>query len=251
MGSRGTISAGTGVKRISGNLRSGHTGANTLVNQLGLDIVSGRFAAGQRLPKEAVMLEDFRVSRTALREAYSKLTAKGLIEARPKVGTSVRTRKHWNLLDQDVLDWHLATVPAEDLAEDLYALRRMIEPGAATLAAELRTEDDLAAIFAAFEGMVENAADDQRLVDSDFDFHVAILTATRNPFMNAFSSLIQAAMLATFEHSWRGAEVIKEVRLDQHLDVAKAIADQDGKRAGRKMQFLLDESIKDVMNSLD
>lgn len=224
--------------------------ASSLVNQIGRDIVSGLFPEDSLLPNEAAMRERYAVSRTALREAYSKLTAKGLVSARPKVGTSVRPRVDWNMLDQDVLAWHLQTVSPEEIAADLYALRRMIEPGAAELAAMLRTPADVEGIYSAFRQMQENATSEAALVEADFAFHVSILNATRNPFINAFSALIRAAMISTFELSWRGAEVIKEQRLNQHRDVADAIRDQDAPLARRRMEMLLDDSIQDVSEAL-
>lgn len=235
---------------ISARLFKQRPASSNLVDSIGLEIVSGTFGAGDRLPDEAKMLERYGVSRTALREAYSKLTAKGLMQARPKVGTSVRRRNHWNMLDQDVLAWHLQALPASEIAADLYALRRMVEPGAAELAANLRTDENIELIYAAFADMQKNATVEADLVEADFRFHVAILTATRNPFINAFSALIRAAMLSIFELSWRGAEVIKERRLDQHREVADAIRDQQPALARQKMEALLDESIEDVNEAL-
>ncbi|MFZ5963259.1 FadR/GntR family transcriptional regulator [Thalassococcus sp. BH17M4-6] len=223
-----------------------HTAQTNLVNTLGCEIVAGIYPEGAALPKEAAMLGRFGVSRTALREAYSKLMAKGLVEARPKVGTSILPRANWNMLDRDVLAWHLKTKPAEELATDLYTLRRMIEPSAAELAASSRTEDDLTKITTALAAMKANATDEAALVEADFSFHVAILNATHNPFINAFSSLIRAAMLSVFEMSWRGAEVIKDTRLQQHELVADAIRDGQPAVARERMQELLDESIKDA-----
>lgn len=223
-----------------------HSTSSNLVNKLGREIVSGVFDPGAVLPNEATMRDRFGVSRTALREAYSKLTAKGLVEARPRVGTSVRPRAHWNMLDQDVLAWHLQTVPADDIASDLYALRRMIEPGAAELAARVRSEEDVANILTALDSMKRNATEARALVEADFNFHVAILTATHNPFITTFSALIRAAMLSVFDLSWRGAEVIKEHRLQQHEDVAHAVRDQNPELARRLMGELLDESIHDA-----
>ena len=218
----------------------------TLVNVIGRDIVSGTYPESAPLPPEAVMLDKFGISRTALREAYSKLTAKGLVQARPKVGTSVRPRANWNMLDHDVLAWHLQTVPAAELANDLYTLRRMIEPSAAELAARFRSDADVNAIFSALGSMKAHATEEAALVEADYAFHVAILTATKNPFINAFSSLIRAAMLSVFEISWRGAEVIKDQRLGQHESVAEAIRDQDPDAARRLMEELLDGSIEDA-----
>ena len=54
---------------------------------------------GDLLPTEF----DLAASRTVVREAVKVLTAKGLVESRPKTGTRVRVRDAWNLLGPDVL----------------------------------------------------------------------------------------------------------------------------------------------------
>lgn len=222
---------------------------SNLANQIGLDIVAGVFAERALLPAETDMRDRYSVSRTALREAYSKLTAKGLVIARPKVGTSVRARMHWNMLDQDVLAWHLQTVPPREIFADLFELRRMIEPAAAERAAAIRTEEDIALIETALDGMMASSGTD--LVAADFDFHVAVLGATRNPFINAFSGLIKAAMLSAFEISWSGAEMkLKHHRLLQHGDVAREIRDRNAPGARAAMQQLLDDSIGDIHEAL-
>ena len=46
------------------------------------------------------------VSRTSIREAVKVLSAKGLLQARRRVGVRVRDRDDWNLLDPQVLSWH-------------------------------------------------------------------------------------------------------------------------------------------------
>ena len=78
-----------------------------LAARLGRDIVTGVFPPGSLLPSAAEMGARFSASRTALREAYSKLSGKGLIVARPRIGTRVRLKADWNLLDPEVLAWHL------------------------------------------------------------------------------------------------------------------------------------------------
>ncbi|GAA3859902.1 FadR/GntR family transcriptional regulator [Celeribacter arenosi] len=227
------------------------TPASALVNQIGRDIVGGVHEAGALLPNEVDMRERFGVSRTALREAYSKLTAKGLVHARPRVGTSVRNRADWNMLDEDVLAWHLQTLPAEEIAADLYALRRMIEPGASRLAASIRSDEDMQAIDDAFAQMKRSTTDEAALVKADYAFHVAILSATGNGFITAFSALIHTAMLAVFEISWRGAEIIRDQRIRQHGDVADAIRAKDPDNAQRLMEELLDSSIEDVREAFE
>jgi len=217
-----------------------------VAHKIGREIVAGTYPPDALLPVEAAMLERYGVSRTSLREAYSKLAAKGLISARPKVGTSVRSRIYWNMLDAEVLSWHLQTLPPTAIAADLYALRRMIEPGAAELAAIEHAPEDIRDIDAALDQMRAGASIEQDLIEADLQFHLAVLKATQNPFISAFSALIHAAMLSTFQLSWRGAEVIKDKRLDQHADVANAIRSGDAIGARKRMEELLDDSLEDV-----
>jgi DNA-binding FadR family transcriptional regulator len=245
--------AGQGSKtpfeeRVSSYI-GGKSKNNSLINTIGCEIVDGTFPPDETLPSEAFMLQRYSVSRTSLREAYSKLTAKGLLTARPKVGTTVRARTYWNMLDAEVLDWHLQTMPAGALATDLYALRRMVEPGAAELAAAEHTAKDILNLEAALRTMTENAANETELIAADLRFHLSILKATQNPFINAFSALIYAAMVSTFKLSWRGAEVMKATRLAQHAAVAEAIKAGNANSARALMEELLDDSIEDVVGA--
>ena len=69
-----------------------------IAHKLGLAIVSGEYAPGDTLSGEIAFSEALDVSRSAYREAVQVLTAKGLVESRPKAGTRVLPRNRWNLL---------------------------------------------------------------------------------------------------------------------------------------------------------
>jgi DNA-binding FadR family transcriptional regulator len=190
------------------------------------------------------------VSRTALREAYRVLAAKALIVARPKVGTRVRPKADWNMLDADVLAWHIQAVPTEDFVSDLHTLRQMIEPPAAALAALERasaTIDRIAAAYADMERFKDGTGD---LIAADLQFHLAILEASGNHFIGALGSLIHAALLATFKLSWEGAARIRDDRLSQHRAIFEAIRDGSPERAHDRMSDLLRDSISDVRKFL-
>ena len=75
------------------------------------------------------------MSRTVVREAIKVLASKGLVETRPKVGTQVRLRRYWNLLDSDVLAWRYEVGPDEGFLEDLSEVREIIEPSGRPLSA--------------------------------------------------------------------------------------------------------------------
>lgn len=102
---------------------------------LATPILRGDYAPDSILPREAELMLAFGVSRTVLREALRTLTSKGLIESRPKVGTRVRSREAWNLLNAELLDWYSQVAPPLAFAMKLQEMREMVEPYAAGLAA--------------------------------------------------------------------------------------------------------------------
>ena len=184
-----------------------------LAGRLGQEIVAGVYPAGSLLPSAQDMCARFSVSRTALREAYSILNAKALILARPKIGTRVRPKSEWNLLDPEVLAWHLAATPSEHLVDELFTLRKMVEPPAAALAAATPLRDTVQTIADAYGRMERFKNGEGDLIGADLDFHMAILEASGNGFLAALGGLIHTALECTFRLSWRGAAGIQDNRL--------------------------------------
>lgn len=73
-------------------------------------ILRGDYKPGKPIPAEGLLLSEFGVSRTCMREALQVLGAKGLVFSRPRLGTVVTTSIHWNFLDADVLRWRQSIV---------------------------------------------------------------------------------------------------------------------------------------------
>ena len=63
-----------------------------VAHEIGQRIVAGDLPPGCMLPTEEAASAELKVSRTAYREAMKVLSAKGLVESRPKIGTRVRGR---------------------------------------------------------------------------------------------------------------------------------------------------------------
>jgi DNA-binding FadR family transcriptional regulator len=221
-----------------------------LAGTLGQEIVGGIYPPGSLLPNAAEMCARFSVSRTALREAYSMLSAKSLILARPKIGTRVRPTADWNVLDPEVLAWHLHVAPPEHFIGDLFALREMVEPAAAALAASSPSDATVARIADAYCRMERFKSGVGDLIGADLEFHTGILEATDNRFLGALAGLIHAALECTFRFSWQGAAHIQDDRLFQHKAIFEAIRDRDPKRAQKRMAELLRDSQEDVRQYL-
>jgi DNA-binding FadR family transcriptional regulator len=107
----------------------------SIVNDLGLSIITQAYRPDQPFPTEAELCQRYGVSRPVLREAVKMLTAKGLLLGRKRAGTVVQPEANWNLLDPDVLRWMLQRDFSIDLLIDFTEIRMSIEPRAATLAA--------------------------------------------------------------------------------------------------------------------
>ena len=61
-------------------------------------ILTGTYPPGQTIPVESELMEEFGVSRSAVREAIKLLSAKGLLATRPKLGTQIRPEAQWSRL---------------------------------------------------------------------------------------------------------------------------------------------------------
>ena len=202
-----------------------------LLDALGRAIVTGRYDDSQ-FPTEADLAKQHGVSRSVTREAVKMLTAKGLLTARPRKGTTVQPSSSWNLFDADVLRWLLERKFSLELLRQFTELRIAMEPAAAALAASAAAAHGLAAIRAGFERMEAAEIGDDDSLESDIAFHIAILHATANPFYQQFRDVVETALRTSirFTNRFKG----RTASLPQHLEVLNAIEnrDSDGAKAG-------------------
>jgi DNA-binding FadR family transcriptional regulator len=168
-----------------------------IVESLGKKILNGELKPGDTLPAETVYLSQLGVSRTTLREAIKVLAAKGLVLAKPKTGTVVRAREHWNLLDPAVLTWEAASDGFADTMGELFELRRLIEPEGAALAARRHDAAAAIAMQVAFDALAPHADAGPDALDVDIAFHLTILKAAGNRYLGALGAVIDTVIRST------------------------------------------------------
>jgi DNA-binding FadR family transcriptional regulator len=205
--------------------------------QLATGILRGDYAPESTLPREAELMEAFGVSRTVLREALRTLTSKGLIESRPKVGTRVRPRHAWNLLDADLLDWYSQVAPPLAFALKLQEMREMVEPYAAALAAHAHTDETLRALTDAHAAMAAARSVDE-WVRADLRFHLGILAACSNELLMPLGPVIERTLEAQLRLNAKRADVFN-ASLAEHTAVFEAIRTRDTHAARDAMAGLL------------
>jgi DNA-binding FadR family transcriptional regulator len=156
------------------------------------------------------------------------------------VGSRVEPRERWNLLDRDVLAWHCAAMDKTAFLISLQEVRRILEPGAAALAAQRRAPDQLAELQAALEGM-RSAPDAEAMVAPDVRFHLALLACANNVLLAPFGIIIEQSLANLFRYTSRHNAKPEQV-IPMHEDVVKAIAAQKPDAARKAMSHLLDDT---------
>ena len=165
--------------------------AQVIVDDYMRRIASGEILEGQLLPTETALIEQYHVSRTAVREAIQALATKGFVQIRQGSGSTVAPRLRWNVLDADYLQ---ITGFGKALFGNLLETRDIFEPAIAGLAAERATPEQIAGLHrlvdqleAASEsgakGAKSSAKDSKQHAALDIDFHHALAEATANPVL--------------------------------------------------------------------
>ncbi|MFF9623131.1 FadR/GntR family transcriptional regulator [Streptomyces griseosporeus] len=210
-----------------------------LVQQLGQMIVSGDLGADRPLVPEEIG-QRFEVSRTVVRESLRVLEAKGLVSARPNVGTRVRPVSDWNLLDPDIIEWRAFGPQRDDQRRELSELRWTIEPLAARLAAGHGREDvqqrlaDLVEIM----GHALGQGDVLTFSRADAEFHALLIQVAGNRMLEHLSGIVSAALQVS-GGPVTGCDRPSEASLVHHGRIVDALATADGAAAEAAMRQLL------------
>lgn len=224
------------VKAVRGKAR--------VAEALILRILGGEYPPGKPLPNEAALLHEFGVSRTCLREALQMLGAKGLVRSRPKLGTFVRESHDWNFLDADLLRLRQRLVSKPVFLRELFAVRRMIEPETAALAARNATPAMLASLQIAVLGMARGyGARTGETMEADVSFHRLLLAASGNALLSGLGACIEEALRASISITSQ-PDVGSRFALDKHLAVFEAVCDGNAAAARKHMVALLDMTEK-------
>jgi DNA-binding FadR family transcriptional regulator len=216
-----------------------------VVEEVGRRIVQGRYGSEETLPNEDLLCRQFGVSRGVLREAAKVLTQKGLIRVRPKIGTQVQPQSHWNLFDQDVLQWKLETGRQGEFFKDVTEVRRVIESEAARLTALRADADEIAAIESSFWALADSLADetaydyDAYLV-YDMTFHTAIMEASHNALLSQIGRTMRLAVQTARRMDVRDYRMQRD-SLPYHAAIVEALGSRRPDSAYRASQELFDQ----------
>ena len=153
-------------------------------------ILRAEFGAGDALPSEEELAASFDVSRPVIREAVKELSLLGMVESRQGRATRVAPARSWNHFSPRLLAARGRVGAVDDILLELLELRRLIESGAAGLAANRASDEAIEEMTAAYERMEASKDDVERFVDADIEFHEAVLNATGNYLLTHLIDMI-------------------------------------------------------------
>lgn len=199
-------------------------------------IVRGDVRPGEAMPSEEELATHFDVSRPVVREAIKELAVIGLIESRQGRLTRVAPESEWNHFDPRLLEARSETGAVDDVLLELLELRRVVEAGAAGLAAMRRTDEDIAlmeAEVAAMKGMLDDV---DAFTDADIRFHAALLRATGNQLLIKLIELIGPLLRVGRRMSVERRPDGPAESLHGHQEILGAIRDGDVDLARQRMR---------------
>jgi DNA-binding FadR family transcriptional regulator len=231
---------GSLIRQISGR-RTARNFHSFVIGDLGTAIVSGRYPVGSILPNDMAMMLQYRVSRTVLREALKTLEAKGLVEARPKVGTRISPRSRWNMFDIQVLSWHFETKSDRSFVTNLYDVRRSLELPAVERSAELRTGEHIRLMKYWCYQMELLREQPEPFALAELELHRLIMDSSQNPFLRSASSMVELALAVAVAATLEMPTAFdRSEQINQHSELVAAIERGNVSDARRVMDAIVE-----------
>ena len=209
--------------------------SDVLADRLRQEILSDAYQPGVSLPTERELVSTTGLSRGSVREALRILEAQGLVHTRAGRygGTTVSQPTTNHLAGHINLYAKGRSIPLRALVE----VRLALEPMVAALAAERRTEEDLA-ILRAISIRIEAAAKEEvaTFLEENVNWHDAIAAASHNDLLHAFATSVSGLMFEASQIKEFAAIEVRERVILAHAKILEAIEAGDAERARRRVE---------------
>ncbi len=206
--------------------------SDDIMEQLESMMLDGQLIAGQKLPSERSLAEQFAVSRPSVREAIQKLEAKNLVERKQGGGTFVKPR-----LNELITEPLLALLSEKpEMQFDLLEFRHALEGMAAYYAALRGQPEDYKALQQALDNLPEstNQQDKSQEAVALVNFYLAMANAAHNMVlqhvMRSLQSMLQDNIQRNLEVLAKHADAGNSIN-HQRRNIVQAILARDPEQA--------------------
>ncbi len=207
-----------------------------IVSQIRILIEKGRLKRGDQLPNEKELSENFKVSRLTVREAVLLLESMNLVERRQGDGTYVIASSEETII-KPLAE---ALFHERDRIIDIFALRKILEPEIARLAAINASPRKIAQLEDIIANQEKEIAAGRFPVKLDSTFHYALATMSKNKVLSRLLIALVRFLRKTREQ-YLQTEERKHKSLDGHKEILEAIKNHSGSSAEQAMRKHLEE----------
>jgi len=198
---------------------------------------------GTKLPSEKELCAQFAVSRTALREALRRLSARGLIDIRKGSGIYIMELKIEDAINSLHLFYDLRF--NSDLILQIIEVRRLFEPEVARLAARNRTENDIKTLQKNLAELERSNPDNTQLeVDIINRFHMNLAKATHNPIVLISLEPVYSLLPRMRNLIYVNIEGEKEYTMKYQEELLNALKIKDSNKAYEVSVVLLERNME-------
>jgi GntR family transcriptional regulator, transcriptional repressor for pyruvate dehydrogenase complex len=187
---------------------------------------------GDRLPAERDLAAKIGVSRPTVRAGLRALAAIGVVRSRHGSGTYIPDGPP--SLGSDALSF-LAALHGFT-RDEMYEARRILEVGAAGLAAERATPEQIATLAEEVASLFASMQDPQMFLVHDINFHRAVAAASANPIVASLVEMVSALYYESRrDTAMRASPLDLRDAADMHRRIYQAIRAHDADSARRSM----------------
>ena len=206
------------MDEIFGKIGSAQTLSQKIERRIEEAIRQKKLLVGAKLPSERELCEMFAVSRTALREALRRLSARGLIQIKNSLNLYYDLSFDSNLIPQ------------------IIEVRRVFEPEIARMAANNRTDKDLELLQKSITDL-EDCDSDNTQMEADIinKFHLNVAKATGNPIVIITMEPVYSLLPRMRNLIYANVDGEKDFTIKAHRTIFEAIRDKDADMAFKAM----------------
>jgi GntR family transcriptional repressor for pyruvate dehydrogenase complex len=218
-----------------------------VAEQIQNQILQNKLHVGDRLPPERELTENFRVSRTVIREAIRILEAKGLLESQGGNGTFVRGVQSNDVADSLVM--YFSTGKETITHEELMEVRNIFEVQISRLAAERISPVGIQKLEELLESMRATANSADEFAKYDLEFHLELARATNNRLMEV---LLDPLIDGLYEERRLASMLpgIAEEAIGLHAVILEKVKNRDANGASLAMQQHLEQANRVITKAL-
>jgi len=140
-------------------------------------VTGGQWMSGSPLPSEGDLAQDFKVSRTVIRECVGILASRGMLQVTQGRVITVAPHERWNATEPLAL----LVRSDHDAVLNWLEVRTVLELGSAEMAARRASADDLEQLADLMRPLRAANEDPDTYREADIAFHLTIARSTGNP----------------------------------------------------------------------